>query len=205
MILVIGWLLLALALYRVLASSSGSESGPTIREMAPAIAATEARALTPLQHRAEPQLPIGELIELSPGGVRAIEAGLAVQREERCLDEVDPRVTAESLLDVASGYADAEWRKRAGCYALAGLLLHGFHSATPFELELAGDALLIAADLYWENGASEDSRAAALRAVGAYERIPTEKLLADVFMRDAVRRKLAKAKAISSIDVDPGH
>jgi hypothetical protein len=196
--LVVGWLLLVLATYQLATLDSVAQrdpAPPNVRRT-PIASIRDPEVDSTAQHRSESMPSSEELLNLATGGIRAMEDFVDASRDSQRFNDVTSLATVESLLDVASSSSVSDWRKRAACYALAGLLLKTFHSSTPAELERAGDAMLIAGALYRQNGSAEDANAASGHAVGAYEAILSDNGVSDAGMRRAVERKLARAKAM---------
>lgn len=102
---------------------------------------------------------------------------------------------ADALFLHARALDRTDWRRRAGCFALAGQLLLACCGTSPAELERAGDAMLVAMPIYLENGAGAEASSAARLARRSYERILEDPGVSDREMVDAVKRKLARVNA----------
>ena len=204
--LVIGWVLLALGIYQIatLDTAALPDSDPPGIQRRSIASARNPKIVATARDRGELLPSTEELLELAPGGIRAMEAAVRGLRDAQRLNQVTSLSKVESLLDVAAGSTVSEWRKRAACYAVAGLLLEEFHSSTPAELERAGDAMLIAARLFRQNGSAEDANAASSHAVSDYEQILGDKGVSDRDMRGAVERKLARAKDMAPKQAELG-
>jgi hypothetical protein len=198
--LVLGWLLLLLAIAQQAATSLEISGQPTptlprrqgpLAEMDPSSAA--------LRDHADTSSSDDDILATLPEtDLLTMEARIRERRDAGALDERESLAAADTLLANAVAIPKSEWRTRAGCYAAAGLLLKEYYPSTPSELERAGDALLVAAQMFVQNGSTVDAVAARDRAQGAYSAILHDQRVTDEVMLAAVKRKLARAGQIGA-------